>query len=1024
MSDLEFRIYPAATPTTGLLATLTGDDYLESTGLRQELNGTGSGRISIHSAHAAVTGDNFAQGNYVQVWDMDLGSGEAIGGFWLTEGDFEAVSSKEESGRVLTFGGPGSLAYMGRAEWWRGAFTGVSTTTVQKTRRFPCVADAVVAWRSDASFNLGAGKCRHLPIGRNSGSFYYIRSLVHFGLDFTSMATIESATLYMYGSNYHGTPTSPDFYIKRNTSAWSEGTHGADDPNWYGANAVNFGNKPSTTSTDHVHSTNWADNSWRSFDVTALIKAWGNVGTFPGAGGNPNYGLTLKQLSNDSGSADEPGTMFCEFESREGPNPPYIDVVYSEQQTVSTGPREDGSWHWTADQYGDILKRAIDEAQATDRPSHPIPDLTYDFDSDVDSAGLGWSSFVGEHTIPVGTNYLQTVSDFMRLGLTIVMDPDLALHAYQTEYGREKASDAFGAGFVRFEAGVNIAADVVRKIRESAQVSHLLVAGTSPDPSTFVVSTDPAAAYDKEGYLRVDDAADAATLQAAGQKDILLRNTKSDTARIKHIPGDDEAAGLYTPGWPGGAGHYWLGDTITVHTGDTVLDFDEQRFRVAGISWVLRPGGDWDISLDVGASYVAISLPSIPGVTAPGVSGCTCPHPPLQPGAPGSAVVDWLWSYGTDTLDDLTGTVDSGGNYDTWGNPGGSVYIAGLPSSGYLGCDDAAATPGTYHFDIDVWNNSDVQNPSGVKVVVTAKNGSHADIYTHTSPFLASPKHFWDHYAADVVFPAGTAYWSWTTSPYRFHAVDNISLSHGGTGDSAPGDDPPPAASDGVGDIGDDVGCYALCDHRHPAQLADATQITDEGGYFEGAANVEDALQADRPAPELEAACQGRDDGGRDARLELRERRHRGRHHPGHRRPHPRQEPGRRGRERHLHRGRQRRPGPGNGLRRRGGGGGGGGLRPGWDGERRQAVHLHEQRRHHHRHDGPGVRRYQWRRRVPDGSRGRRHGGRGGDDPRLHDRAQRGRLAQRRGEHRGRPGDRGRARRRRAATATRAASTS
>jgi hypothetical protein len=52
---------------------------------------------------------------------------------------------------------------------------------------------------------------------------------------------------------------------------------------------------------------------------------------------------------------------------------------------------------------------------------------------------------------------------------------------------------------------------------------------------------------------------------------------------------------------------------------------------------------------------------------------------------------------------------------------------------------------------------------------------------------------------------------------------------------AVPGDDPPPAADDDTGDIGDPTtGCYATCDHKHPAQTAAVTPITDAGGYYTG----------------------------------------------------------------------------------------------------------------------------------------------------------------------------------------------
>jgi hypothetical protein len=52
---------------------------------------------------------------------------------------------------------------------------------------------------------------------------------------------------------------------------------------------------------------------------------------------------------------------------------------------------------------------------------------------------------------------------------------------------------------------------------------------------------------------------------------------------------------------------------------------------------------------------------------------------------------------------------------------------------------------------------------------------------------------------------------------------------------AVPGDDPPPASDDDTGSIGDPTtGCYATCDHKHPAQTAANTPVTDTAGNFTG----------------------------------------------------------------------------------------------------------------------------------------------------------------------------------------------
>lgn len=228
-------------------------------------------------------------------------------------------------------------------------------TEVQK--RFNIASDALVSWRSDAGFSLGAGRDPHNPLGRGGTSPYYIRSLMRFALDWSDVKEVVKAEIYLYRTNYHGILRTPNFYIKRNTSTWSEGTVGGPEPPtniWTSANAVHWNNKPSTTSADHLHVA-YTTSGWYKYDITALVKQWGNIGAFPGAGGQPNHGITLKQTSSDSGSPDENGSMFVEFASKESAYAPYILLTYK-KGTASTAPTVT-TFHFTP--YS-IFEREID----------------------------------------------------------------------------------------------------------------------------------------------------------------------------------------------------------------------------------------------------------------------------------------------------------------------------------------------------------------------------------------------------------------------------------------------------------------------------------------------------------------------------------------------------------------------------------------------------------------------------------------------------------------------------------------
>lgn len=82
--------------------------------LRVELNGTGYVHFSISRGDAQATEANLARGNLIQVTIPEIHSGvlfEAI----LEEGDFDLLSSDEEGGQELQFGGPGTLSVLRRS---------------------------------------------------------------------------------------------------------------------------------------------------------------------------------------------------------------------------------------------------------------------------------------------------------------------------------------------------------------------------------------------------------------------------------------------------------------------------------------------------------------------------------------------------------------------------------------------------------------------------------------------------------------------------------------------------------------------------------------------------------------------------------------------------------------------------------------------------------------------------------------------------------------------------------------------
>lgn len=180
------------------------------------------------------------------------------------------------------------------------------------TTTFACNKDARIALAGAVS--LGAGASDYLPVGLHGGYLY--RSLFGFSYSFAGMTTITSAILKVKTSSqyYVGFGSDPDINIYRIVEAWSEGS----SVGLSGTNAVEWDNQPTIDSTVLAgpHDVATSENTWDSFDVTALLQAALTAGVF--------YGLRMR--ATDEGTA----TDVTEFYAREyGSNDAYIDVTYT-----------------------------------------------------------------------------------------------------------------------------------------------------------------------------------------------------------------------------------------------------------------------------------------------------------------------------------------------------------------------------------------------------------------------------------------------------------------------------------------------------------------------------------------------------------------------------------------------------------------------------------------------------------------------------------------------------------------------
>jgi hypothetical protein len=177
------------------------------------------------------------------------------------------------------------------------------------TKNFTISKDASVVYTGSGQ-NLGQGAGDNVAVGYISSTGWLLRGLMEFNLDFSGVTAITSATLYVQAYNRPGQNNTiwemgSGMDIYRNTSAWSEGTRGADGV-WYSTNAVTWANKPAYTSTGFKRiTTAQIPNATPdlgdvyALDVTDIVRSWAPV-TVTGGSGSANHGITLKMVSETS----------------------------------------------------------------------------------------------------------------------------------------------------------------------------------------------------------------------------------------------------------------------------------------------------------------------------------------------------------------------------------------------------------------------------------------------------------------------------------------------------------------------------------------------------------------------------------------------------------------------------------------------------------------------------------------------------------------------------------------------------
>src|SRR3990167_8540935 len=288
----------------------------------------------------------------------------------------------------------------------------------------------------------------------------------------------------------------------------------------------------------------------------------------------------------------------------------YLDFAKMGTHSYITGGMDPYTGLWrlyqagTGSKPGQMFGRIIEEAQDGDRPQVPLPLLTIDFDYTNDSNGAAWasSSATDEFSAQIGESLLSVAGRLIGTGaITIQMSPTFVLSAYNS-FGTNRTNATFAANKVRFVAGTNIAEGLTRQIRPSRVATHEWVYGEE-EASTVSDLADAASRVTREAFLSTVGTA-TTTLDAVGDADLAERQLRSESLSVRIALGDDDSTGLYIP-WD----DFWVGDTITLHTGTGEFDYNNASFKVAAINVIEGPAAaavtDLEVRVELGSTQMS-----------------------------------------------------------------------------------------------------------------------------------------------------------------------------------------------------------------------------------------------------------------------------------------------------------------------------------------------------------------------------------------------------------------------------------
>lgn len=244
-----------------------------------------------------------------------------------------------------------------------------------------------------------------------------------------------------------------------------------------------------------------------------------------------------------------------------------------------------------------MMKRALVEIELNPPNAIDIVDHS-SFDYDSDSDGVVVPVLTGSFGMDVGDSAYDFAGRIDQIGGVFQRMSHDFIYKMFLSYGTNK-SGAFGVGTVRFEKGINISAEITRKIHPNVSKTHLIVGGAE---STYVLVTHPdyvSGDVVRWGFLGVPETSDTAQLQAAGLANLTARDNASD-AYVFPMPdhGSDPANGLYEP-----VTHFGVGDTVSIHTGTGTHDLNNTTAVVAAITWKTVDGNDYTYQVELGHVY-------------------------------------------------------------------------------------------------------------------------------------------------------------------------------------------------------------------------------------------------------------------------------------------------------------------------------------------------------------------------------------------------------------------------------------